>query len=245
MVSPLGIGTVKWGRTEGLKHAPFALPSDETLVALLAAAEECGVNVLDTAPAYGVAEARLGQLLRGRREQFFISSKVGESFAGAVSQWDFSASAVRASVEQSLRRIESDALDLVLLHCPREDEEVILRSDALEVLQALKAQGKVRFVGVSSMTESGGMAAIPLCDAVMVSWNLGFREHESVIRAASAAGKGILLKKVLSSGHVDAVGTMAENLRAAAALPGRPVIVAGTLSPAHLRENAAALQLGR
>ena len=66
---PLGLGTVKWGRTEGLKHRDFSLPDDAVLEQLLDIAITNGVRFIDTAPAYGVAEERLGRLLGERRDQ--------------------------------------------------------------------------------------------------------------------------------------------------------------------------------
>ena len=64
----LALGTVKLGRTTGVKYPKsFDLPDDEAATALLHAARNLGINLLDTAPAYGTSEARLGKLLRGQR----------------------------------------------------------------------------------------------------------------------------------------------------------------------------------
>lgn len=240
--SPLGIGTVKWGRTAGLKHAPFELPDDQTCLALLDQALEAGVNVLDTAPAYGIAEERLGALLGSRRERFHLFSKTGELFQEGVSSWDFSAGHTRRSVEESLRRLRTDCLDAVLLHCPREDLDVIRNTPALETLARLKAEGKIRAAGVSVMSLEGGMAAVPLSDVVMVAWNAWFHEHQPVIEAAAKTGCGVLLKKVLSSGNLPAeAGDGAEAaafcLRAALGLPGNPCVIAGTIRAEHLQTN--------
>ena len=145
-----------------------------------------------------------------------------------------------------MRRLRTDWLEAVLLHCPREDVAVIRDSPALEVLQEMKSAGLIRAVGVSVMSLEGGLAAVPLCDVVMVAWNTGFHEHQPVIEAAAAAGKGILLKKVLSSGDLTGeevppgMGAAEFRLRSALALPGHPVVIAGTISPEHLAENLAA-----
>ncbi len=250
MAGPLGLGTVKWGRNQGLKHAAFELPDDAACLRLLDEAEAAGANLLDVAPAYGVAEERLGRLLSGRREKFLLFSKTGEVFSGGQSSWDFSEDHTRRSVEASLRCLRTDCLDGVLLHCPRADLEVIQGTPALEVLHELKAAGKLRSVGVSTMSLEGGLAAVPLCDVVMVAWNTGFHEQQPVIEAAAAAGKGILLKKVLSSGDLSGAPPPADmsaaafRLRSALALPGHPVIIAGTISLAHFQENVAAAGQG-
>lgn len=248
-VSPLGIGTVKWGRTEGLKHGAFELPDDRTCLELLDTALEHGVNVLDAAPAYGIAEERLGKLLGGsRRDRFHLFTKTGEIFENGKSSWDFSAAHTRRSVEESLRRLRTGWLDAVLLHCPREDLPVIRDTAALETLHALRAEGKVRVIGISTMSLEGGLAAVPLCDVVMVAWNPWFHEQQPVIEAAAAAGRGVLLKKVLSSGNLpsgDGSRGAEHCLGSALALPGHPVVIAGTLSPAHLRSNIETVQACR
>lgn len=244
--SPLGLGTVKWGRNQALKHGPFELPNDAALETLLDMAQEAGVNLLDTAPAYGIAEERIGRLLGARREQFLLFSKTGEIFQDGQSRWDFSAEHTRRSVEESLKRLATDRLDAVLLHCPPQDLEVLRNTPALETLAELKAQGLIRCIGASVASLEGGLFAVPLCDVLMVAWNPGFSEHLPVIEAAAAAGKGVVLKKVFQSGHLpDAGQTQGLSpidycLGPALRLPGRPVVIAGTLNPAHFQENIAA-----
>lgn len=68
IVSPLGLGTVKLGRDQGVKYPNgFTIPDDAAARALLDQARALGINLIDTAPAYGVSEQRLGPLLRGQR----------------------------------------------------------------------------------------------------------------------------------------------------------------------------------
>ena len=85
-VSPLGLGTVKFGRTEQVKYpSRFELPSDSEIESLLDLAHDLGINLLDTAPAYGTSQERLGRLLGVRRPDWVIVSKVGEIFENGVS----------------------------------------------------------------------------------------------------------------------------------------------------------------
>lgn len=242
-VSPLGLGTVKFGRNRGVKYPrAFELPSDREALALLELAWDLGINLLDTAPAYGESEERLGRLLRRCRRDWVVVTKVGEEFDDGVSRFDFSAAAARASVERSLRRLGVEALDAVLIHSNGEDLAILEREGVLPALLDLKRAGLVRAVGMSTKTVAGGLRAVECCDLVMVTYNLVRREELPVIRAARAAGKGALVKKGLLGGHLNQVSS-AEPARAALELiyaePGVGSVVVGTLNPEHLRANVA------
>ena len=95
-VSPLGLGTVKLGRDQGVKYPNgFTIPDDQQALALINQARDLGINLLDTAPAYGISEERLGHLLQGQRDNWVIVSKVGEEFVEGESAYDFSAAHTR------------------------------------------------------------------------------------------------------------------------------------------------------
>ena len=245
-VSPLGLGTVKFGRNQGVKYPqPFALSSDQEALALLDLAWDLGINLLDTAPAYGESEERLGRLLRQCRRDWVIVTKVGEAFHDGVSRFDFSAAATRTSVERSLRRLGVTTLDAVLIHSSGADQAILEQEAALPTLRDLQKAGLVRAVGMSTKTAAGGLRAVECCDLVMATYNLRQREELPVIRAAHAAGKGVLIKKGLLSGHLSDL-TEVDPVRAALQLlyaePGVSSIVIGTLNPNHLQANVAAAE---
>lgn len=243
-VSPLGLGTVKFGRNQGVKYPhPFELPAERDMLALLELAWDLGINLLDTAPAYGGSEERLGRLLRRCRRDWVIVTKVGETFHEGVSHFDFSAAATRASVERSLRRLGVATLDAVLIHSNGDDLAILEQAEVLPTLLELKRAGSIRAVGMSTKTVAGGLRALAQCDLVMVTYNLAQRDEAPVIRAAQAAGRGVLIKKGLLSGHLQQV-TDADPVSAALASiyaePGVGSVVMGTLNPDHLRANVAA-----
>lgn len=248
-VSPLGLGTVKLGRSSGVKYPhEFTLPGDADVRSLLALARELGVNLLDTAPAYGLSEERLGRLLPGPRDQWVISTKVGERFEQGVSSFDFSAAATRKSVERSLRKLATDYLDVVLIHSDGRDERILQTEPVLATLRELQRKGSVRAVGMSSKSESGGLLAVAETDVVMVTYNPIQAEDRSVLRAAAAAGRGVLVKKPLASGHIDRladganVDPVAAAFRFAFAETAVSSVVVGTIDPGHLRANVAATE---
>lgn len=238
-LSELTLGTVAWGRTEGLKYAKAAqLPSDTQLMELLLTAEALGINTLDTAPAYGIAEERIGELLRQRpATKWQVSTKVGERFVQGQSNFDFSAIATRASVERSLRHLQRDRLDIVFVHSDGNDRAILDQAECVETLLDLKREGLIRAVGFSSKTIEGGKAALTSCDLVMVTANLLQPAEAEVIHHAQRLNKGAMIKKALASGHLPKE-QFADNMRWLLSMPAVSSVVVGTTRTEHLHELA-------
>ncbi len=234
-LAPISLGTVKFGRNTDIKYPnAFELPSDEALVSLLRDCQDLGINLLDTAPAYGSSESRLGKLLPGKRQDWILCTKAGETYEQQASHYDYSQAAIETSVEQSLERLNTDYLDIVLIHSDGNDLDIIHRSDAVQTLIDLKAQGLIGYIGMSPKSPKGAAAAMAFSDVLMLTLNLEDQSHLAVIGEASNQGCGILLKKVFASGHQAAAESLAyvlgnERIHSA---------VIGTLNADHLRSNA-------
>lgn len=243
-VSALGLGAVKLGRNEGLKYPTgFDLPDDRSAAALLALAQDLGINLIDTAPAYGDSEERLGKLLRGQRQRWLLCSKVGEEFAAGQSRFDFSPEHAGASVRRSLRRLQTEVLDLVLVHSNGADLAIINEMGTLQALQQLKDEGLIRAFGMSTKTLAGGLAAAPHCDVLMLTYNPGQREELPVLDACADLNTAVLIKKALASGHLDSScegDPVQTSLELALSHPATSAVVIGTINPDHLRDNVAA-----
>ena len=242
-VSVLSLGTVKFGRNTQVKNASadgFPLPSDQEIRELLEICVDKGINLLDTAPAYGVSEERLGSLIGNLRDKFVISTKVGEEFDGESSEYDFSSEYIQKSVERSLKRLGTDRLDSVLLHCHRKDLSIMKDTDAIETLQRLKEKGDILAFGSSTHTVEGGIFAVENTDLAMVPFNPGYKEHLPVIEKAKELGKGILIKRGLNAGFLDdqkPEDSLKECIRASVEQPGVTSLVMGTINPKHLVGN--------
>lgn len=239
-VSPFGLGTVKFGRNAGVKYPGgdgFALPTDAEISSLIDLAIDSGINLLDTAPAYGSAEERLGQILGARRDKFFLVTKTGEEFDGANSEYIFTADHTRRSVERSLKRLKTGYIDCVLVHSNRDDVKVITETPVLEVLARLKEEGKIGSFGVSTYTVAGGKLALDHSDCAMVAYNKNYRDEKPVIDYAHSLGKPVLVKKGLASGHVAGLGDVGENIRFVLQTPGVTSLVFGSLNPENIRAN--------
>lgn len=260
-VSALGWGTVKLGRDQKVKYPEsFTLPDDEQALNLLGLARELGINLIDTAPAYGTSEERLGKLLQKGRHDWVISTKVGEDFAEGESSYDFTAAHLRFSVERSLRRLRTDYLDLVLVHSNGCDEEIVERYEVFDTLTELKRAGWIRAFGMSSKTIAGGLLTARYADAVMVTYNPQHLDELAVIEECQRQGKGVLIKKAFASGHLSNAqegGNTQESLEAYGQItsdssskdpvqtslnlvlghPGVSSAIVGTINPHHLRDN--------
>ncbi len=242
-VSPLGLGTVKLGRDKAVKYpSGYTIPDDKQALKLLALAWELGINLLDTAPAYGVSEQRLGQLLPKVGKDWVIATKVGEQFdsQSGDSHYNFSPEFITASIEQSLKNLGRDVLDIVLIHSDGNDQQII-QQGALDVLNDLKQRGLIRATGMSTKTVEGGLLTLKQADIVMVTHNLDYQGEQAVLDRAASKNKSIFIKKALGSGHLahrnSEVDLIQANFDFIYQNPAVASIIIGTITPKHLIDN--------
>ena len=237
-VSTIGFGAFKIGRNEQTKYGTeYSLPDEAEVSRLLNELLDLGINYIDTAPAYGLSEARIGAAIAHRRAEYILSTKVGETFENGVSTYDFSGGAVERSLERSLQRLKTETLDVVFIHSNADDLAIQRDTDAVATLQRLCEQKLVRQIGLSAKTVAGAEAALAWADVLMVEYHLQDRAFEPVIAAARAAGIGIVVKKALASGKLAAE----EGLRFVLNNPGVSTVVVGTLNSQHMLQNLNAI----
>lgn len=244
-ISALGLGTVKLGRDQGVKYPQgFTIPDDSSASELLAQARDLGINLIDTAPAYGRSEQRLGPLLAGQRDHWVICSKVGEEFENGESSFNFSPEHARTSVERSLRRLATDVIDIVLVHSDGNDLHIIEEIGTLDALAEMKKQGLLRAFGMSTKTVAGGLAAAERSDVVMLTYNLAQRGEKPVLDACARLGKGALIKKALASGHLaeDYMDPVQASMDLVFEHPGSSAAIVGTINPLNLESNVRAVR---
>jgi aryl-alcohol dehydrogenase-like predicted oxidoreductase len=229
-VSPIGLGTVKLGRNTDVKYpGGFALPGDDEVDTLLMTAITSRITLIDTAPAYGESETRLGSRLRKLRGSVVICTKAGETYQDGRSTFDFSPAAIRASLESSLARLSTDHVDILLLHSDGRD--VANLRLALPALRELKTEGKTRAIGISAKTQEGILEAIATLDVVMAPFSAADPSLKMALEMAHDAGLGVLAVKGLDSGRAaDPAGAVRFVLRQTFV----DCLVVGTLSVQHL-----------
>ena len=183
---------VRLGRT-GLKVSRICLGTnmfgadyvDEARAAsVLDAAEECGINFIDTADVYnaGASESTLGRILKGRRSSFVVATKGFNPMGKGVNDHGLSRKHLIEAVEASLRRLDTDFIDLYQVHFW--DPETPLE-ETMRTLDDLVRQGKIHYLGCSNF------AAWQLCRALWVSDKHGLERFETVQPEYNLARRGI------------------------------------------------------
>lgn len=233
-VGPIGFGAFKIGRNAKIKYPQsYDLPDEATVHRLLDGLVELGIRHFDTAPAYGLSEARIGQWLRRRNEPVVVSTKVGERFENDESRYVFDEASVRGSVANSLKLLGRDSLDLVLIHTPADDLRVLRETPVVETLLSLQEAGDIRAIGLSGKTPQAAEQALDWADVLMVEFNPEDRAHAAVIEEAGRRGVGVLVKKGLASGHLPA----SEAIPFVLSQPGVTSLIVGGLNLQHMAEN--------
>lgn len=175
---------------------------EEQAAAILHAVLDAGITFIDTSPDYGVSEELIGRHLADRRSEFLLASKcgclVGDAAAADTGSGPpphlFTRENVVAGVEQSLRRMRTDHLDLVQFH-GNPTRAQLEEHGALEALLELREQGKVRFIGASSTEPKlAELRALGVFDAFQIPYSALQREHEAAITATAEADAGTVIR---------------------------------------------------
>ncbi|MDO8730662.1 MAG: aldo/keto reductase [Candidatus Omnitrophota bacterium] len=213
-------------------------------VPVIRRALEMGVNYFDTAPAYQQSQDYLGEGLQGDRQRIFLASKTHErSRDGSLKL-----------LENSLRRLKTDHLDLWQLHDLREMselEEIFSKDGAIRAVEEAKAQKKIRFVGITGHTAPDvlkeAVRRYPF-DTALVAINPADRVRLSFIEEflplAEEKGMGVIAMKVMAHGSLleDPVRlTPAEAMSYALGQPAVSTALIGCSTPEEVEQNAAAV----
>ena len=204
-VSALGIGTWQLcgpvsvdGRPDG-----YPDPGADAAVDLIQRCGDLGINLIDTAPMYGLGEGerRVGRAIAGRREDWVVSTKFGvHQDPDGIRRDDTGPASVRRELEQSLRRLGTDYVDLYLYHCPPDPATV---GPVKEALEDMKREGKLRFYGISTK-DSGALRSlldIDSVDVAMIAQSM-LTHPSSSLRMARTHGLGVLVRGALEWGRL-------------------------------------------
>jgi aryl-alcohol dehydrogenase-like predicted oxidoreductase len=173
---------------------------DETAGVLLNAVLDEGINLIDTSIDYGRSEELIGRYVGHRRDEYFLASKcgclLGPPPAGATPPFphDFREENIRAGIEQSLRRLKTDRLDLLQVHISPSRQQ--METDGtVDTLVSLRDEGKVRFLGMSgTLPNLSDHIDMGVFEVFQIPYSALQREHEELIGAAVKTGAGTLIR---------------------------------------------------
>lgn len=196
-VSKLCLGT--WG----IGGAGWDSYSDESRMDAIKAALECGINFIDTAPAYnaGKAECYVGETLNKlkKRKEVVISTKCGNKFIDGKYLRCGSKESILKQCDESLKNLKTDYIDIYLVHWPDPDVEL---EETIDAVSTLKKEGKILHAGVSNFSKEQIEEAQKYCkiEAFQPQYSLADRKDEKLIRWAYEQGLGIMTYGTLGGG---------------------------------------------
>ena len=196
-VSKLCLGT--WG----IGGAGWDSYSDESRMDAIKAALDCGINFIDTAPAYnaGKAECYVGETLSKlkKRREVVISTKCGNKFVDGKYLRCGSKESILKQCDESLKNLKTDYIDIYLVHWPDPDVEL---EETIDAVSTLKKEGKILHAGVSNFSKEQIEEAQKYCkiEAFQPQYSLADRKDEKLIRWAHEQGLGIMTYGTLGGG---------------------------------------------
>jgi aryl-alcohol dehydrogenase-like predicted oxidoreductase len=194
-VSEIGLGA--WQ----LANPDWGVDSQTDSLRIIQKSFEAGCNFFDTAPGYGGgrSEELLGEGLKSARRDVILCTKFGHTAEGLT---DFNTKAIRPSIEASLRRLQTDYLDIVLMHNPPREMMDGRVASQYEEFEKLKAEGKIREYGVSLDWRDELEMVVDTTEskALEVFFNALYQEPLPAFQKANENGLGIIVKVPLDSG---------------------------------------------
>ena len=242
--------------------------SDEEAGIILNAVLDAGINFIDTSIDYGRSEELIGEHISRRRSEFYLASKCGcAAIPEAAGEHVFTRENIVGGVEQSLKHMRTDYLDIVQFHSSP-SKATLDDEDAIQTLLDLKEQGKIRFLGSSStLPNLADHVEMNVFDEFQIPYSGLSREHENWITRAADAGIGTVIRGGVAKGQpgegrggddtwakwdeadLNPLLEVGESrtgfmLRFTLTHPGLHTTIVGTMNPVHLRENVAAAGRG-
>jgi len=266
-VSRLGYGSMglRGPRTWGVR-----VVSDPDAERILNAVLDAGINLIDTSPDYGISEERIGKYIGHRRDEYFLATKCGCVYTQRDDHleldhvWD--EKVIRGNLESSLRRLQTDHIDLLQFHGG--DAQTLTRSGLIELLEDFRRSGLVRHIGIStSLPKVADLIEIDAFETFQLPYSALAPEHEPWIERAAAKGAGVIVRGGIAQGGPEAeiqrqqlndvwqAARLADFLapsqspadlilRFTFSDPACHSVIVGTCNPQHLAANVAALRAG-
>ena len=196
-ISAIGFGAWQLGINSGWQGM-----TEQEAIHLVHRAQDEGVNFFDTAPNYGrgSSEERLGKALKGTdRSKIVINTKFGHTAAGTT---DYSAQSIRSSLEGSLQRLQTEYVDSLIIHSPPKAYLNGNEQPHYEILEQLKAEGKIRAYGASLDSFDDMQLLMETTGSLVIEafFNILHQDAARAFAMVKEKGVGIIAKIPLDSG---------------------------------------------
>jgi len=245
--------------------------TDEEADTILNAVLDGGINFIDTANDYGRSEELIGKFLSHRRDQFILATKCGCTVVHRDENTDdtphvWTRENLFRGLHESLERMKTDYVDVMQLHNPTVEQTV--EGELVQALLEMKAQGKVRWIGISStLPHIETYIDWGVFDVFQIPYSALERDHEEAIQKAHDSGAGVIVRGGVARGepgeglgntdrwtkweaaNLDELLEEGENrtqflLRFTNTHPGMHTNIVGTKNPDHLYQNILAAARG-
>ena len=237
---------------------------------LLGSALDAGLNVIDTAECYATSEELIGKTVSHRRGDYYLFTKCGHASGFDAPDWD--PAMLEASIDRSLKRLQTDYVDVIHLHSC--SEELLRKGDVIDVLRRAKEKGKTRFIGYSGDSKTALYAIqCGAFDSLETSISIADQEAiELTIPEAQKRGIGVVVKRPIANAawkweerptndyvvpywerlrklgyaflNADLQEAVGTALRFTLSVPGVSTAIVGTKNPSRWLENARLLERG-
>jgi len=217
----------------GFGGIPIQRITREECSALFDSVIEAGINYIDTARAYTVSEAYLGEALRGRRDRFILATKSMARTREAMAK----------DIETSLRNLQTDYIDLYQIHNPNDTQldAVLAPGGAMEALREAKAAGKIGHIGLTAHAKSVFERALEMeeIETVMFPYNVVERQGEDLIARCKDKNVGFIAMKPMAGGAIEDADLA---MRYIVSNPDVTVVIPGMYCKEEVAQNVAAAQ---
>ena len=237
---------------------------------VLNAVLDAGINLVDTAPDYGLSETYIGRFISHRREEFYLTSKCGCTIVdkGEVDDFPhyFTRENLLRNIDDSLRIMKTDHIDIWQPHTPSVGQ--LEEHNIVEVMQEVKETGKIRHIGVSgTLPDNETFVKWGLFESFQIPYSALERKEENLISAVARSGAGTLIRGGVARGE-PGVGVGSEErwetweraglnelraedesptaflLRFTITHPHVHTTIVATMNPEHLAENLQTMEMG-
>jgi aryl-alcohol dehydrogenase-like predicted oxidoreductase len=175
--------------------------SEEQAEKMLNAVLDAGINLIDTAPDYGLSEERIGRYISSRRKEYILATKCGcdPKDKGGQGGHIWTRAQVLGNIEGSLKRLKTDHVDILQLHNPQADKAPV--DELVRTLQDIRSQGLTRFISISTtlpwLDEYLGMGVF---DTFQIPYSCLQPEHHEAITRVGQAGGGVIVRGGIGRG---------------------------------------------